>query len=160
MNQIYSPEIQQKVLELYQSKISVKEIVLRTSVSRSRVYAYINAANLPHQRDKSGPADENEFPVEAAPFTNLDVRKQLIDRFQACDNKAQFARDHQIPRSTLYRWSRESGFLIQAYNGKTINIKMYYEVLRSNEKLRNIIDVLQSVHCTVSSPLKEKLAEM
>lgn len=160
MNQIYSPEIQQKVLGLYQSAIPVKEIVLRTGVSRSRVYAFINSANLPRQRKRSGPAVENESPIKAAPFMNLDVRKQLIDGFQACDNKSQFAQDHQIPRSTLYRWSRNYGSLIQAYNGKTINIKMYYEVLRSNEKLQNIIEVLQSVHCTVFSPLQEKMAEM
>ena len=160
MNQIYSPEILQKVLDLYQSKIPVKEIVLRTGVSRSRVYAYISAANLPRQREKSDPAVKNECPIEAAPFMDLDVRKQLIDGFQACNNKSQVAQDHQISRSTLYRWSRESSSLIQAYNGKTINIKMYYEILRSNEKLRNIIEVLQSVHCTVFSPLQEKMSEM
>ena len=49
MIQVYSPEIQRNVLDLYQSKIPVKMIVLCTGVSRSRVYAYINAANLPHQ---------------------------------------------------------------------------------------------------------------
>ena len=112
MNQIYSPEIQQKVLGLYQSAIPVKEIVLRTGVSRSRVYAFINSANLPRQRKRSGPAVENESPIKAAPFMNLDVRKQLIDGFQACDNKSQFAQEHQIPRSTLYRWSSKGAAFI------------------------------------------------
>lgn len=160
MNQIYSPETQRNVLDLYQSGIPVAEIVLQTGVSRSRVYAYISAANLSCQRKKSDPAVENESTVETAPFMNLNDRKQLMDEFRVCNNRSQFAREHQIPRSTLYRWSRNSRSLIQAYNGKTINVKMYYEVLRSNEKLHNIIEVLQSVRCTVFSPLQEKMAEM
>ena len=55
MNQIHSLDIQQKVLELYQSAIPVKEIALRTGVSRSRVYAYTIKSSGPTRNCKAPP---------------------------------------------------------------------------------------------------------
>ena len=49
-------------------------------------------------------------------------KKKLVDGFLASKNKSQYAREHHIPRSTLYRWSKQND-IIQAYNGKTINVK-------------------------------------
>ena len=37
---------------------------------------------------------------------------------------------------------------------------MYLEALRSNEKMQQIIEILQRSHCSVSSSLTDKMAEM
>ncbi len=160
MNQLYSQEYRKKVLDMYDGGTSVEIIVQQTGISRSRIYTWIQEANLTRHRSNKNTLclPSSTKPKNAS--LDLSKKKEMIDAFYASKNKTQFAQDHHIPRSTLYRWCRNSRSLIQAHNGKTINIKMYYELLRSNEKLHNIIEVLQSVHCTVFSPLQEKMAEM
>ena len=160
MNQFYSQEYRKKVLDMYACGTSVEIIVQQTGISRSRIYTWIQEANLTRHRSKKNTLSLPSISEPKNASLDLSKKKELIDAFYASKNKTQFAQDHQIPRSTLYRWCHESGSLIKAYNGKTINIKMYYEVLRSNEKLHHIIEVLQNVHCTVFSPLQEKMAEM
>ena len=160
MNQLYSSECRKQALDMYACGSSVEEIVRQTGISRSRVYAWIQEAALPRHRSKLNTLTPLSGSKPEDAFLDLSRKKELIDAFHASKNKTKFAQDHHIPRSTLYRWNRESESLIQSYNGKTINVKMYYEILRTNEKLQKIIEVLQSVYCTVFSPLQEKMAEM
>ena len=160
MNKLYSIGFRTEVLELYRSGIPVEEIVRQRGVSRSRIYAWIHESGVQHHRQ---PATPNEITPQPSAIhrskLTLAEKKRILDGFMTCDNKAKFAIEHHIPRSTLYRWSKKDD-LIQGQNGKTINLKMYVEAIRSNEKLQKMIEVLQKVNCTVSSPLQEKMDEM
>ena len=160
MNQLYSHDFRKKVLVMYLSGMSAKEIVSQTGISRSHVYAWINEAKLDHHRQHTDTSSSAYLTdrKSVASMTPAE-KKALLDQFRTSKNKTRFAQEHQISRSTLYRWSKEDVF-IQAYNGTTINVKMYFEALRSNEKLQKIIEVLQNAHCTVFSPLQERLSEM
>lgn len=160
MNKHYPLETRKTVLEMYQAGKPVKEISQQTGVSRTHVYEWIKEANLPRQRTRNNKQIDKSTKKNREPASlTLFERKKLIDQFKASDNKTQFALDHHIPSSTLYRWSKQND-LIEAYDGTTINVKMYLEALRSNEKMQQIIEILQRSHCTVSSSLAEKMAEM
>ncbi len=160
MNQLYSLDFRKKVLEMYLSGVSAKDIVHQTGVSRSRVYAWINEAKLSHHRQPTGNSSSVHLTDRKSVASMTPAEKAvLLDQFRKSKNKTSFALEHQIPRSTLYRWNNEDAF-IRSYKGTTINIKMYFEALRSNEKLQKTIEVLQNAHCTVFSPLQERLSEM
>ena len=138
MNKYYSLETRKTVLEMYQAGKPVKEITQQTGVSRTHVYEWIKEANLPRQRSQmDGPIDRSTKKNREPASLTLFERKNLIDQFRSSDNKAQFALDHHIPCSTLYRWSKQND-LIEAYDGTTINVKMYLEALRSNEKMQQM----------------------
>jgi len=160
LNQIYSPDYRKIVLNMYTSGMRVEEIARQTTVSRSNIFKWIQEADLPRHRKRQSclpdiPTDNNQETT----LLTLVEKKELVDGFLASKNKSQYARDHHIPRSTLYRWSKQND-IIQAYNGKTINVKMYLEACRTIEKKQRIIDVLQHVHCTVYAPLHIRMSEM
>ncbi len=160
MNKRYSLETRKTVLEMYQVGRPAKEIVLQTGVSRTHVYEWIKEANLPRQRKRSdGLIDKSTKKNREPASLPLAERKKLIDQFRQSENKTQFALNHHIPCSTLYRWSKQND-LIEAYDGTTINVKMYLEALRSNEKMQQIIEILQRSHCNASSSLADRMAEM
>ena len=124
MNQLYSHDFRKKVLVMYLSGMSAKEIVSQTGISRSHVYAWINEAKLDHHRQHTDTSSSVHLTdrKSVASMTPAE-KKALLDQFRTSKNKTRFAQEHQISRSTLYRWSKEDVF-IQAYNGTTINVKM------------------------------------
>ena len=156
----YPLETRKNVLEMYRDGIPVAEIIRQTGVSNGCMHSWIREAGLPKRR-QSPKKPESVPPVIATDVSNLTLeqKKSLIDGFKASKNKAAFAMEHNVSRSTLYSWSKIDDF-IQDYQHKTINMKMYYEVIRTKEKLQQIVEVLQRVHCTASSPLRVKMAEM
>ena len=158
MNQVYSPDNRINALNLYAAGVTVNEIKRQTGLSRSYLYALVNEANLPRQRDTKTNLFKKATETRDDPI-NLSEKKALIDAFRISKNKTQFALDHCVSRSTLYRWSKKDD-IIQGHKGRTINIKMYDEALRSIGKLQNIIKALQSVHCTVFAPLQVRMSEM
>ncbi len=158
MNQVYSPDNRINALNLYAAGVPVNEIMQQTGFSHSYLYALISKANLLRQRDtKTNLMDGS--PSKQVHTVELAKKKKLIDGFLASENKTRYAAEHGVPRSTLYRWSKKDD-IIQGHHGRTINIKMYDESLRINEKLLKMIAVLQSVHCSVFAPLPVKMAEM
>ena len=160
MSKPYPLEIRKNVLEMYRDDVPVAEIIRQTGVSNGCMHSWIREAGLPKRRQCPKKPDPIP-PVIATDISNLTLeqRKSLVDGFKASKNKAAFAIEHKISRSTLYSWSKIDDF-IQDYQHKTINMKMYYEVIRAKEKLQQIIEVLQRVRCTASSPLRVKMAEM
>lgn len=160
MSKWYPTDTRKKVLEMYRDGTPVNEIVTRNGISRGRVYEWVREANLPHRR-KSHYSKKNLSTEAAYNATTLTLaeRKALIDQFRISKNKTKFAKEHHIPRSTLYNWMKND-CLIQDYKGETIDMKMYYEALRSNNKLQQIIEVLHSVNCTVFAPLHVKLTAL
>ena len=70
----------------------------------------------------------------------------------------ELCRTYDIPRSTLYRWSRD---LENSNMTSEVPSPKNYEALQHQvKKLENIISVLKSAKCTVHAPLKEKLLEL
>ncbi len=70
----------------------------------------------------------------------------------------ELCRTYDIPRSTLYRWSRD---LESSNMTSEVPSPKNYEALQQQvKKLENIISVLKSAKCTVHAPLKEKLLEL
>ena len=70
----------------------------------------------------------------------------------------ELCRTYDIPRSTLYRWSRD---LESSNMTSEVPSPKNYEALQHQvKKLENIISVLKSAKCTVHAPLKEKLLEL
>ncbi len=160
MNRQFSLDTRKKALEMYRDGVPVDEIILRNNISRGRMYAWVREANLPHRRKISANTDQSSLTDTIDPSAmSLAERKALIDQFRISKNKTAFAAEHHIPRSTLYNWSNNND-LIQDYKGKTINMKMYYEALRMNQKQQQIIEVLHKVDCTVFSPLHVRMAAL
>ena len=70
----------------------------------------------------------------------------------------ELCRTYDIPRSTLYRWSRD---LESSNKINEVLLPKNYDALQQQvKKLENIISVLKSAKCTVHAPLKEKLLEL
>ena len=70
----------------------------------------------------------------------------------------ELCRTYDIPRSTLYRWSRD---LESSNMTSEVPSPKNYEALQQQvKKLETIISVLKSAKCTVHAPLKEKLLEL
>lgn len=156
----YPLETRKEVLEMYRDGIPVDEIIQQTGVSNGCMHSWIREAGIPKRR-QNPKKQEAILPIIATDISSLtpEQKKALVDGFKASKNKAAFAMEHNIPRSTLYSWCKIDDF-IQDYQHKTINMKMYFEVLRTRDKLQQMIEVLHKVHCTASSPLHVKMSEM
>ena len=158
MNKRHSLDIRKMVLEMYRDGYPVEKILQKSKVSRIRMYALVREAGLPHRNQKR---PEQHTSANEADISSISLKekKKIIDQFQISKNKSAFATEHHIPRSTLYNWSNNDN-LIQDQNGNTVDMKMYSEALRSNEKLKKIIEVLHNVPCTRFSPLPVRMAAM
>ena len=157
MNKRYPLSTRKNVLEMYRDGIPVDEITRKNAISRGCMYAWVREANLPHRR--KNPGNSESAPSTASsnpPSQSLTEKQDIIEQFRISKNKTAFAAEHHIPRSTLYNWSK-SNEIIQDYQGKVINMKMYFEALRKNKKLEQIIEVLHKVDCTVFSPLHVRM---
>lgn len=67
--------------------------------------------------------------------------------------------EFNIPRSTLYRWCKTYKVDIIA-NGIPFTAKEINQMRNRIAKLTNIIAILKTVNCTVSAPLRERLAAL
>lgn len=83
----------------------------------------------------------------------------FVKRYQDGETAISICNENQIPRSTFYRWIQD----YQQTVTDTDNVITPQEFLcmkRRISKLENMIQVLKTVSCTVSSPLQEKLKAM
>lgn len=70
----------------------------------------------------------------------------------------ELCRESNIPRITLYRWSRD---LESSNMTSEVHSPKNYEASQQQvKKLEKIISILKSAKCTVHAPLKEKLLEL
>lgn len=85
---------------------------------------------------------------------------EAIERYtNKCESVAVIASESGIPRSTIYRWIK------QYYDtqGEEVRRPVSRNVLMLENKvkrLEGIIEILQSVECTVNAPLQIRLAEI
>lgn len=81
---------------------------------------------------------------------------QLIKHFQSGVSVSTISSDSGVPKSTIYSWIKsyeENSSLL----GFPISQKEYNALMRRAARLKDMVDILKSVDCTVSSPLQEKL---
>ena len=80
--------------------------------------------------------------------------KKASKRYLDGEKVKQIARSMKISTSTIYLWIRQ-------YNEKRNNIANEVTELRKlAERQQKMIEILKTVDCTVSAPLKEKLSAM
>ncbi len=141
MNKRHSLDIRKMVLEMYRDGYPVEKILQKSKVSRSRMYALVREAGLPHRKQKR---HEQHTSANEADISSISLKekKKIIDQFQISKIKSAFATEHHIPRSTLYNWSNNDN-LIQDQNGNTVDMKMYrhdYQSVREfKERIANYI---------------------
>lgn len=91
-------------------------------------------------------------------FTPED-KSQFVTRYYNGESILDLSTSTGIPRSTLYSW-------LKPYRtehtdaGYQVNASEFIKMKKHLDKLEQIIEVLQKVECTVSSPLQDKLHEL
>ena len=86
-------------------------------------------------------------------------KRQLVQRYQNGETVEHICAETGIARSTFYSWVKPyQTTLTEA--GTLVTPQEFVLLKQRVEKLESIIQVLKTVNCTVSSPLKEKLTAM
>lgn len=82
----------------------------------------------------------------------------LIARYKQGATVAEISKESGVARATLYRWIKSSDSIISCE--KSYTPRDIYQLERRLRKMENIVHILKTVDCTVSSPLKERLAAL
>lgn len=88
-----------------------------------------------------------------------DEQKQdIIYRYANGESVLDIVAYSQIPRSTIYSWIKED----HNNNGKKkeVNLRNFRALEKKVTRLEGIVEILQSIDCTVNSPLDIKLATL
>lgn len=83
----------------------------------------------------------------------------FVKRYQDGETVIQICNENQIPRSTFYRWIHDYQQTVTD-TGTVVTPQEFQYLKRRSNKLEDMIQVLKTVNCTVSSPLQEKLKAM
>lgn len=86
----------------------------------------------------------------------IDQKKAVVARYENGVSIHQLCIEYNIPRSTLYRWCKSYKTDVTC-NGTSFTVKEINQMQNCITKLNNIIEILKSVNCTVSTPLRERL---
>lgn len=86
-------------------------------------------------------------------------KRQFVMRYQAGESVAHICADTGIARSTFYSWIKPFQTTVTEA-GTVVTPHDYVMLKRKVEKQDAIIQVLKTINCTVSAPLKEKLVAM
>ncbi len=84
-------------------------------------------------------------------------KKTILDRQSSGESITAISKESGISRSTIYKWLKE---LKEAQSVIPISAREYKLLQSRLERANKIIEILQSVECTVHSPLQVKLAVM
>ena len=88
-------------------------------------------------------------------YTAEQIRQCCLE-YQNGKSVSLLVQELHIPRSTVYAWLKRFREETQA-NKKEISLKTYHLLENKVTRMENIIQVLQSVSCTVNDPLEFKL---
>lgn len=86
----------------------------------------------------------------------IDQKKAVVARYENGVSIHPLCIEYNIPRSTLYRWCKSYKTDVTC-NGTSFTVKEINQMQNRITKLNNIIEILKSVNCTVSAPLRERL---
>lgn len=83
-------------------------------------------------------------------------KTQFVARYHNGESIGHICKETGVARSTLYHWVKM--YLPVVSNAeRSYTLKDFQTLTKKTEKLEKIVQILKSVPCTVSSPLKEKL---
>lgn len=91
-------------------------------------------------------------------FTD-EQKKAIVARYENGGSIRLICSEFNIPRSTLYRWCKTYKVDIIA-NGTPFTAREINQMQNRIVKLNNIIAILKTANCTVSAPLRERLAAL
>lgn len=83
----------------------------------------------------------------------------FVKRYQEGESVIRICNENQIPRSTFYRWIQDYQQTVTD-TGTVVTPQAFQHLKRKAQKLEDMVQVLKTVDCTVSSPLQEKLKAM
>lgn len=83
-------------------------------------------------------------------------KRQLVMRYQNGESVAHICAETGIARSTFYSWIKPFQTTVTE-SGVLVTPQMFDALRRKVEKQKAIIQVLKSVNCTASAPLRDKL---
>ena len=83
----------------------------------------------------------------------------FVKRYQDGETVISICNESKIPRSTFYHWIQEYQQTVTD-TGTVVTPQEFLYLKRRISKLEDMIQVLKTVSCTVSSPLQEKLKAM
>ena len=82
-------------------------------------------------------------------------KKQILEICWNGLSVSTVAKEHNVPRSTIYRWIKEENY--HSSNEKSYSPNEIKALEHRVTKLENIISILKAVPCTVHAPLKDRL---
>lgn len=86
-------------------------------------------------------------------------KSQLVTRYYNGETILDISTATGIPRSTLYSCLKPYQ-TVNTETGHQVNVSEFIRMKKHLDKLEQVIEVLQKVKCTVSSPLQDKLREL
>ncbi|WP_207721646.1 hypothetical protein [Christensenella tenuis] len=85
-----------------------------------------------------------------------DLQKDVVGKYVSGISITKLSKETGIPQSTLYGWIKPYS-RIQSTAEKTPTMQEYNRLKSHVKKLENMLAILQSVGCTASAPLKDRL---
>lgn len=86
-----------------------------------------------------------------------EVKQQVIERYLSREPSASILADTGIPKSTFYNWVRTYQEKQKDSRQKIVSVRNFHLLENKVARLEGIIEILKSVDCTVSAPLRQRL---
>ena len=91
---------------------------------------------------------------------SADDKERVVSLFHKGTSVLQLSSGTGIPRSTIYRWIKESETKSVTDGKKEYSLLQFRRLEQRIGKLERMLDVLQKVNCKPTDPLSVKLQEM
>ena len=85
--------------------------------------------------------------------------QRVVEEYRKGQSVALLCAEHNIPRSTIYFWIKQSQKL-KSQSGTDLSYQDYYNLKRKYNKLEEKLEVIKATECSLSAPLQEKLAAL
>lgn len=90
---------------------------------------------------------------------DTEQKQELVSRYYSGESATDICTQAGIARSTFYTWLKPYQTTVTDA-GYIVNAAEFVKLKKKVEKLEQKVEVLQTVNCTVASPLKKKLYEL
>ncbi len=90
---------------------------------------------------------------------STEEKQALVFRYYAGESVAEICADAGIARSTFYTWIKPY-MTTTTDSGHVVSQQEFIKMKQRIQKLEQKVKILQSVNCTASAPLQEKLQEL
>lgn len=86
-------------------------------------------------------------------------KRTLVSRYHAGESVAEICADTGVARSTFYSWVKP--YSVSTTNSEyTVSQQELHKMKQKIQKLEQKVEILQTVNCTASAPLQERLQEL